>query len=143
MVIEQTGNVKEACEILCIQMEKQFKFHHYIKRSQEKFFEESKDASTEEEVVLQIDFAENYACTTQNETQAAHFSKKTITIFTAVATAGEKSIKMTLVCDDKRHDSYSVAHYLKIIIKFLKTIFINLKRLKVISDGSAAQFKNR
>lgn len=143
VVIEQTGTVKEALEILCNQMEKHFKFHHYVKRSQEKAFEDSKAASSEEEVVLQIDFAESYACTTQNETQAAHFSKKTISVFTAVATAGEKTVQMALICDDKRHDTFSVAHYLKVIINLLLLIFTELKRLKIISDGSAAQFKNR
>jgi hypothetical protein len=124
-------------------MKNQFKFHHYIKRTQEKAFEEDKVASSEEEVVLQVDFAESYACTSQNETQAAHFSKKTITIFTAVATAGEQTIQMTLVSDDRRHDTFSVAHFLKVIIELLKLIFIKLIRLKIISDGSAAQFKNR
>lgn len=101
--------------------------------------------------MLQIDFAENYSCTAQNETQAAHFSKKTISVFTAVATGEEyhgnfsieKSLKIGLISDDKHHDTFSVFHYLKIIIQELKKNFKEFNRGNIFSDGSAAQFKNR
>lgn len=142
-VIEETGSVKKASESLCHQMESQFKFHHYIKRTQEKALKDAKIESTAQDIVLQIDFAENYSCTSQNETQAAHFSKNTISLFTVEGKAGERIIKMALVSDDKQHDTYSVHHYLKVIMLELKKELSDLKTIKIFSDGSAAQFKNR
>ena len=143
IVIEQQQSVREAVEILCQQMKSHFKFHHYIKKTQEKSFEQLKQASTDENIVLQVDFAENYSVTSQNETQSAHFSKPTITVFTGVAHSREKVHKMTLITDDKHHDTYAVFHLLKVIVVELKKIFLNIKRLAIVSDGSAAQFKNR
>lgn len=67
MLIDQVGNVAQAAKSLCHQMKVQFKFHHYVKRTQEKAFEELKSSSNTGKVVLQVDFAESYGVTCQND----------------------------------------------------------------------------
>lgn len=96
-------------------MTKHFKLHNYIKKNQEKAFEELKKSSSDEHIALQIDFAESYSVTSQNETQSAHFSKPTITVFTAVAYSSEK-----------------VFHFIKVIVNEIKKVFPNVERLLIV-----------
>lgn len=49
-----------------------FLLHHFSQQQSYNFFNKAKDLSSPESVVLQIDFAENYTCSYQNEIQSAH-----------------------------------------------------------------------
>ena len=61
----------------------QFLIHVYIKRQQSKYFEQLKENVTEEKVLLQVDFAENYNMKEQDEIQKAHWNSTPLSIFTA------------------------------------------------------------
>lgn len=58
-----------------------FKADFYVKRAQQTYFEEIKPS----EIVIQVDFAENYRFANQNEIQSAHFNYRQVSIFTCVA----------------------------------------------------------
>lgn len=70
-----SGSVEEAVEELESTMT-HFKKYCFVKKVQEKFFidkiEALKGNTNETYAVMQIDFAENYSITHQNEIQAAH-----------------------------------------------------------------------
>ena len=69
-----------------------FKFHVFAKNEQSKYFQTKIKESTQEDVVLQIDFAENFSILNQNEIQAAHWSHPQATLFTGCswANAGQE-----------------------------------------------------
>ena len=56
--------------------------HVFVKRQQARFFKEKLEHLTEEEAVVQVDFAENYSCKYQREVQSAHWSQDQVTLFT-------------------------------------------------------------
>lgn len=62
-----------------------FKQHFFVKRAQQNHLDITKNNLKEGELVLQIDFAENYRIVFQNEIQSAHFSYNQVSIFTCVA----------------------------------------------------------
>ncbi|CAF4436359.1 unnamed protein product, partial [Didymodactylos carnosus] len=79
---EFEGSVDEAVELLKSKV-KYFLFHVYIKRERSNYFEQLKSEVTDEKVVIQVDFAENFGLKEQDEIQSAHWNRKTLSIFTA------------------------------------------------------------
>ncbi|CAF1552840.1 unnamed protein product, partial [Didymodactylos carnosus] len=78
---EYSGSVDEAVQLLGSKIE-HFKFHVFVKREQSKYFEKLKAEVTDEKVMCQVDFAENYGMKEQDEVQSAHWYTKTMSIFT-------------------------------------------------------------
>lgn len=96
-----------------------------------------------DEIILQIDFAENFAIFNQDEVQAAHFGYDQVTIFTACAWLPSGITSMGIISDCLQHDKYSVWVYLKELISHLKKIYPDVKKISIFSDGCTSQFKNR
>jgi len=48
----------------------------YIKQEQSKYFEKLKTEGSDEKIVLQVDFAENFSMKEQDEIQKAHWNTK-------------------------------------------------------------------
>ncbi len=83
--MQETGTIEDLYNYIC-PMTPKFMQHSYIKRQQAKKYEEDKIlASTinNRVAVLQMDFAENYTCTTQDEIQSAHWNQNQVTLFTS------------------------------------------------------------
>lgn len=66
-------------------MREKFVIHSEIKQNQAKIFKKCVEKAKIDPscAVLQVDWAENYKCFTQDETQAAHFGQNQVSIFTA------------------------------------------------------------
>lgn len=115
--------------------------HQKTKRHQHQAYEEDKQESNKENIVIQVDFAENFACIEQNEIQSAYWGRNQITLFCVCVWTGEnKPESYIVVSDNKTHDKSTALHYLSCI---LDSIHTEVKSLKVWSDGPTSQFKNR
>jgi len=145
---EKEGTLADAVK----EMEDQlsyFKTHCYVKSIQEKYFDTQKQLVSEKRTaVIQIDFAENYSLTSQNEIQSAHWTHKQVTIFTCVMWIPEKIISLAIISDYLSHDKYAVYIFLKKIFQKLKEELLSysyygLQKILIFSDGCAAQFKNK
>lgn len=79
---EFSGKITEAVLLLESKVE-HFLIHVYIKRQQSNYFEHLKENVTEEKVLLQVDFAENFNMKEQDEIQTAHWASAPLSIFTA------------------------------------------------------------
>ena len=77
--IVSDGTIDEALTELQAQLKK-FKEHYFVKRLQSATFKDMKTSVNDDEVILQIDFVENYLALTQDEIQSAHWSHKQITV---------------------------------------------------------------
>jgi hypothetical protein len=119
------------------------KKHSHVTNVQQKYFNTILKDVQEDEIVLQIDFAENYVCDTQNAIQQAHFTKRQIAVYTAHATSKNFSQSYVIVSDSIEHSKYAVYAFNKAIIEDLKVISPNVTKLIFISDGCAQQFKNQ
>lgn len=120
-----------------------YKHHIYVKLSQSLLFRQCVETSNDEIVVMQVDFAENFKCISQNEVQSAYLNQHAIAIFTVVIWAGDRKFSKVCVSDDTSHSKFCVLLYLHEIIEELKIELPRLKAVKMFSDGCAGQFKNR
>ena len=138
-----SGTLKTCLALLQNQLPT-FLVHVYIKRKQSQHFEEEKLHADGHHVVVQVDFAENYAIIQQDEIQSAHWSHGQVSIFTACANIGDDQVKsFEIVSDDLEHGKYQVATFLDYIIKDLQNTCPHLESIAFFSDGAASQFKNR
>lgn len=136
------GTIEDAIHELNNQLLR-FKKHWYINKQQSKYFLNQKLSQSNKEIVLQIDFAENFAVFHQDEVQAAHFGYDQITIFTACAWHKSQAKSMVIISDSLLHDKFAVWVFLQKIIEHLKEEFPDTQKISIFSDGCASQFKNR
>ena len=141
-LIKVSGCVKDVLN--GIQKEiNQFKSHCFVRRSQLYYFEKSREKPDIDTIILQIDFAENYRTLTQDEIQSCHWSHNQVTLFTAIAWLHDSKHAMIVVSDDLNHGKHAVWVFLRKILNFLKEQYSHATKVKIFSDGCAAQFKNR
>ena len=139
---EFSGSVDEALFLLKSKVE-HFLFHVYIKREQSKYFEKLKGEVSDEKIVLQVDFAENFNMKEQDEIQKAHWNSKPLSIFTAFVWSKKETFSFALPSSDITHDKFVVDAALKIILNHIKSVLPNVKERNCFSDGAASQFKQR
>lgn len=60
------------------------------------------------EAVLQVDFADNYACVSQDEIKSAHWSNILVSIFTCVAWIPNGKQCYAIVSNNLTHNKFSV-----------------------------------
>ncbi|XP_049941067.1 uncharacterized protein LOC126417315 [Schistocerca serialis cubense] len=137
-----SGTLCEALSELQSQL-KTFKEHFFVKRMQSGAFKTVKASVSDDEVILQLDFAENYAALAQDEIQSAHWSHTQITVVTICVWMKTGLQSFAIVSDELCHDKYSVYACLKSIISKLKQELPNLTSIQIFSDGCAGQFKNK
>ncbi|CAF1292332.1 unnamed protein product [Adineta steineri] len=139
---EQSGTVEQCVKLLFSQVES-FLLHVFIKRQQSAYFEESKSTSDDTKIVVQVDFSENYSIKEQDEIQSAHWSSKSISIFTAYAWCGSNNFSFALASDNINHDKFFVSCCIKYIVEKLKQELPMLEEISFFSDGAGSQFKQR
>lgn len=98
----------------------------------------------ENHALIIMDYSENYSTISSNEIQSAYFAKRQISIFTAIAYIGQhKSVTFLIGNDDISHAKEQVWLYQKKILSSLIEEHPALDHIDFVSDGCAAQFKNR
>lgn len=139
---EFSGSVTEAVLSLKTKVE-HFLFHVYIKREQSKYFEKLKEQVTDEKILLQVDFAENFNMKEQDEIQKAHWNSTPLSIFTAFVWSKNGNFSFALPSLDVTHSKFVVDAALNLILNHIETILPNVKEVHCFSDGAASQFKQR
>ena len=120
-----------------------FLFHVYTKREQSKFFEHLKTNVTDETIVWQVDFAENFNLKRQKEIQTAHWNTIPLSIFTAFVWSKKGNFSFALPSLDVSHDKIVVNVALEIILNHIGTVLPNVKEINCFSNRAASQFKQR
>lgn len=119
--------------------------HSFIKCEQSEVFNKidrprASSAEFPDEGLLQIDFAENFVCVSQDEVQSAHWNQRQITLFTSAMYHNETVQSKVYVSDSPDHTKKTIIPYL---YKLLTDMPTTLKVLKIWSDGPSSQFKNK
>ena len=118
MIFIIEGSVSK-CVKLLQRKTPQYLWHVFVKRKQSDYFENLKKNLSDQTVICQVDYAENFRIHTQNQIQSAHWTKKFISIFTAYAWMGGSNGEgqsFGLVSNSTKHDKYSMITCLQIIV---------------------------
>ena len=123
------------------------KRHHYIWQHQRNYFKNEKLNLKENEVIVHVDFAENFTAVYQNEVQSKYFSKDQVTLHNAVAyfklNGTIETLSMSVISDHMEHCTAAVHAFLKPVFEHLTNIQPKIDTAIMFSDGSSAQYKNR
>ncbi len=91
-----------------------------------------------------MDYAENYACSVQDEIQQHHFTGgPQISIFTACAWHTGGAYQIAIISDCLQHDIYSTFVCLTKLLNWIKARIDDLREVQIFSDGAPSHFKNR
>ena len=122
--------------------------HHFVAKSQGKAFKEKKEMLSQNEGVLVGDFAENYSFLVQDAAQGYHWDNSQCTLHPFVfyfkdADSNLQHESFCFISDGTKHTTPMVFTFLKKLIPLLRSKYPNLLRILYLTDGSAAQYKNR
>ncbi|XP_047123312.1 uncharacterized protein LOC124806436 [Hydra vulgaris] len=127
----------EGCVLLRQQLPDYIR-HVYIKRQQSAYFRLCRQNVSENELIIQMDFSENYTIMEQSEIQSAYWVHQQLTVFTAAVWSKNYTHSYAIVSDRLLHDKYAVLF----IIKELLNCYHNICKLHFFTDGPSSPFKN-
>ncbi|KAG4075427.1 hypothetical protein HA402_015080 [Bradysia odoriphaga] len=140
---EQTGTIQELVDHL-LGIYVQFLKHAFIMHEQaENFNNDTKLVDSPEhfdEALLQIDFAENHKCESQDEIQQANYNQKQVSLFTSALRHRNVMIPKVIASDNLHHTKETIVAYLH---KLFSSFPCTVKTVRIWSDGPTSQFKNR
>ncbi|XP_053389868.1 uncharacterized protein LOC128552829 [Mercenaria mercenaria] len=107
-----------------------------------------KEKLPEHEMLIQLDFAENYSCKSLEEVQSAYFNQTSVTLHPMVVyyrsddgTLQHKSF--IIVSDEMAHRSSTVITFINEIMPMLKKIDSELQCIHYWSDSPTSQYRNK
>jgi len=127
----------------------QFRGHARRVRVQYEQLKSLKENLAVNEVIMQMDFAENYTCQSVEEVQSAYWNASMVTLHPAVAHyrpedgAEVTHQSMVFVSDEMGHNSSTVFAFLKERIPHLKVILPNIKHIHYHTDSTTSQYRNK
>lgn len=123
--------------------------HDFLAKSQASYFARKKETIEVGEVVVSLDFAENYSFVVQNAIQSHHWSNSQATLHPYVIYYRDnetiKHENYVIISEKVTHDSSSVHLFNFKLVEFLKDKLgvNNIKTIFYFSDGAASQYKNK
>lgn len=142
--------IEELCNIFR-KMILRFMKHHYNMLHQFRSVKLAKENLKADDVLLHMDFSENYNCKYGEEIQSAHFggSKPQISLHTSVLyykITEQTEILHESICtfsENLRHDPVLICAHLAPLIPIIKEKAPNLNTIHFVSDGPATQYRNK
>ena len=123
--------------------------HHHVAKEQARYFKMRKDNLQENEAVIVMDFAENFAFELQESSQASYFHKQQASVFVAVVYTRNPVPDMPpvphsfiFVSDYLEHTTGVVHNFQKKLIQEISRLYPQVKKLLWFSDGARQHFKN-
>ena len=108
------------------------------------------DGLEDNELIVQMDFAENYSCQSLDEIQSAYWNQTTVTLHPTVVyykQGQELMIKhksMIFVSDEERNNAVLVFAFMKELISHIREVFGNIiGRIRYWTDSPTSQYRNK
>lgn len=132
--------------------------HEFNDYHQFKVFKDLRATLCENEIIVLIDFSENFLCKYHSAIQSAHFgaSQIQLTLHTGViyykhstqnnddeVSLGRECMSFCTISESLRHDSSAVWAHLQPILNKIKDKFVNVDTLHFKSDGPTTQYRNK
>ena len=104
-----------------------------------------KSTMKDNEVLLHIDFSENWTCKYHNEIQSCHFgaSNSQITIHTVAMYTNGNQKPLITISDNRCHDAGAFWAHLRPVLEWIRSGYPNVDTLHVLSDGPTSQYRNK
>lgn len=142
---EIQGKVGDLIDEFHSQLER-FKIHSFNIENQLKHYRWLKENMKMNEVMVHVDFAENYDCKLNREIQSMHFraSKKQITLHTGVYRVGKSAnpVSFCSISDSLEHGPPAIWAHLEPVLKSIKKN-PNIDTIHFFSDGPSSQYRQK
>ena len=123
------------------------KAHIHIKRRQVNAYQEMKASLNQNNLMIQVDFAESYRNEQQDAIESAYFGNQCFSIFTVSCyfnVQGKKTDTVIVVTDRSDHDRVTSMSFLQKVVHKIESKHTKChENLVVWSDGMGAQFRSR
>lgn len=143
---EQKGTVNELIKLFNSDMKK-FKTHLFNVIHQYQQYKTCIKDLESNEIVVHIDFSENWVCKHNEEVQSMHFgsSKNQITLHTGVfyIKDTEKPFSFCSISPDNVHNPEAIWAHLDPILKYIKLHYPGLETIHFFSDGPTTQYRQK
>ena len=142
--VDVMDTVEEVCKKL-VTNAKMMAVHKFDAQWQWTQFLACRENLEEEDVLMVMDYAQNYECTYQREIQSAHWGHNLVTIhpFAVFYLCPDDGHLVThdisIISNDLEHDSHAVEVFTTKVLALLVEKGIPMARLYQYSDGCAAQ----
>lgn len=109
---------------------------------------ELKEKLPQKHVVVQMDFAENYSCKTNEEVQRAYWNSQIVTLHPSVVyfTGEEGKLNhksFVFVSDESSHTAPTVLTFLDVLVTEIKKLVPDLQQVHYLSDSPTSQYINK
>ncbi|XP_048247076.1 uncharacterized protein LOC125377504 [Haliotis rufescens] len=124
----------------------EFRDHVGRVKSQYAAFHELKDTLPDGHIIIQMDFAENFTCSSMDEIQSAYWNPTNVTLHPVVVYYKADKLdnkNFIYVSDVNQHNSTAVLTILKLMLPELKTTFPYATYVHYWTDSSSSQYRNR
>lgn len=104
-----------------------------------------KEILSEKDLLLHVDFSENYECKYSSEPQSVHFgaSRQQITMHTGMIYTQNYKQGFCTVSPSTRHDAEAIIAHLKPVLKHYLQKFPSVQNLYFLSDSPNNQYRNK
>ena len=124
-----------------------YRTHKYLERKQIPYIKTLRTSLPDDEIMVSMDYAENYTVVHQNEVQQAYFRNTQVSMLgAAVRYKKNEEIKhqsFVILSNNTKHETSNVYTGYKKIQNWIKSEVPGVRHTHIISDGCASQFKNR
>ena len=126
-------------------MKEKFCKHVFNIRHQYASLDALKSSLSDNEVVIHVDFSENYSCKLSDEVQSMHFggARNQVTLHTVVVYAKDNTKSYCTVSDEMHHGPAAIWGHLDPILKDIKTLMPNVTHIHFVSDGPTTQYRSK
>lgn len=144
---EETCTIGELITKVTTSFSRAYRFHRYVKVKQRAFYQKKLVALLQGEVLVVLDFAENYSFLLQEEVTSHYYARAqcsllTIAVYYMSSSGQMEHLTYCGVTEDLLHDSAPVLYGIHWILREVsKTTAIEL--VNYFSDGARQHFKNR
>lgn len=127
----------------------ELKLHHFVSKQQAKYLKELKTSLKDDEMILLLDFAENYSFLVQDAPQSYHWVNTQATIHPFVAYHRSEETRdlcvksLAVISDCLDHTTTAVATFQAEALKVLKQELPSVRKIHYFSDGASSQYKNK
>ena len=158
--VETGGKVKDKTQLVSVEVPtEEFKtifknemesFREHVGRvkSQYKAVKDMKEKLLPGQVMLQMDFANDYHCQNTDEVQNAYFGAANVTIFHVVAyyrpePSDDLSVQsFAIIFDEENHDASAVYAFLQNLWPNVKELIPEISQAFYWTDSPTSQFRN-
>ena len=124
-------------------------FRAYVNRIKNQYTQlrQLKDHLPDDDIIMQMDFAKDYHCRSQQEVQSAYWNPEQVTIHPMVFYYKKESSllhkSIVAMSDEPKHDAGTVFAILKKVIPFIKSEVGAFNQIHYWTDSPMSQYRNK